>query len=124
MTEEPNAATIAAATAAPKASPPDLRLRPPLPTVMRLSRKTVGIASAVTLAALGGAFGYALYDKGLAAPAEFLVAEGKTTADAVAGAPQDYGEVQNLGPTIPARSRKLLLHAERAEVSGGGEKRG
>src|SRR3546814_1071297 len=75
MTEEPNAATIAAATSAPKASPPDLRLRPPLPTVMRLSRKTVGIASAVTLAAIGGAFGYALYDKGLAAPAELLVAD-------------------------------------------------
>src|SRR3546814_17696399 len=89
MTEEPNAATIAAATSAPKASPPDLRLRPPLPTVIRLPRKTVGIASAVTLAAIGGAFGSALYDKGLAAPAELLFAGGKTTADAVAGAPKD-----------------------------------
>jgi type IV secretion system protein TrbI len=113
MTDESNAAPIAAATSAPKASPPDLRLRPPLPTVMRLSRKTVGIATAVTLAAIGGAFGYALYDKGRAAPAELLVADGKTTADALAGAPKDYGDVPKLGPPLPGDLGKPILDAQR-----------
>src|SRR3546814_13193427 len=80
---------------------------------MRLSRKTVGIASAVTLAAIGGAFGYALYDKGLAAPAELLVADGKTTADAVAGAPKDYGDVPKLGPPLPGDLGKPILDAQR-----------
>src|SRR3546814_2825602 len=80
---------------------------------MRLSRKTVGIASAVTLAAIGGAFGYALYDKGLAAPAELLVADGKTTADAVAGAPKDYGDVPKLGPPLPGDLGKPILDEQR-----------
>jgi type IV secretion system protein TrbI len=113
MTEEPNAAPTAAPASAPKASPPDLRLRPPLPTVMRLSRKTVGIASAVTLAAIGGAFGYALYDKGREAPAELLVADGKTAADALSGAPKDYGDVPNLGPPLPGDLGKPILDAQR-----------
>jgi type IV secretion system protein TrbI len=113
MTEEPDAAPIAAATSAPKASPPDLRLRPPLPTVMRLSRKTVGIASAVTLATIGGAFGYALYDKGREAPAELLVTDGKSTADALAGAPKDYGDVPRLGPPLPGDLGKPILDAQR-----------
>lgn len=113
MTEEPNAAPTAAATSAAKASPPDLRLRPPLPTVMRLSRKTVGIASAVTLAAISGAFGYALYDKGREAPAELLVADGKTTADALAGAPKDYGDVPKLGPPLPGDLGRPILDAQR-----------
>jgi type IV secretion system protein TrbI len=113
MTEQPNAEPIAAVTSAPKASPPDLRMRPPLPTVMRLSRKTVGIASAVTLAAIGGAFGYALYDKGSEVPAELLVADGKTTADALAGAPKDYGDVPKLGPPLPGDLGKPILDAQR-----------
>jgi type IV secretion system protein TrbI len=112
MTDEPNPAPIAEATAAPKASPPDLRLRPPLPTVMRLSRKTVGIASAVTLAAIGGAFGYTLYEKGHQPPAELLVADGKTTADALAGAPKDYGDVPKLGPPLPGDLGKPILDAQ------------
>lgn len=112
MGKEPQAAPVAATTPAPKAAQPDLRLRPPLPTVMRLSRKTVGIASAVTLAALGGAFGYALYDKGREAPAELLVTDGKTTADALAGAPKDYGEVPKLGPPLPGDLGKPILNAQ------------
>ena len=113
MTEEPNVAPATEVTSAPKASPPDLRLRPPLPTVMRLSRKTVGIASAVTLAAIGGAFGYALYDKGRETPAELLVADGKSTADALAGAPKDYGDVPKLGPPLPGDLGKPILDAQR-----------
>lgn len=112
MGEESQAAPVAAPPPAPKAAPPDLRLRPPLPTVMRLSRKTVGIASAVTLAALGGAFGYALYDKGREAPAELLVTDGKTTADALAGAPKDYGDVPKLGPPLPGDLGKPILDAQ------------
>jgi type IV secretion system protein TrbI len=112
MTEEPNAAPTAATASAPRVSPPDLRLRLPLPTVMRLSRKTVGIASAVTLAAIGGAFGYALYDKGREVPAELLVADGKTAADALAGAPKDYGDVPKLGPPLPGDLGKPILNAQ------------
>lgn len=112
MGEEPQAMQAAPPSPAPKADPPDLRLRPPLPSVMRLSRKTVGIASAVTLAALGGAFGFALYDKGREAPAELLVADGKTTADALAGAPKDYGDVPKLGPALPGDLGKPILDAQ------------
>ena len=112
MTEEPQAAPASAAPSAPKGVPPDLRLRPPLPVVMRLSRKTVGIASAVTLAAIGGAFGYALYDKGRDAPAELLVADSKTTADALAAAPKDYGDVPKLGPPLPGDLGKPILDAQ------------
>jgi type IV secretion system protein VirB10 len=110
LQEAPAPAT--AASSPPKAAPPDLRLRPPLPAVMRLSRKTVGIASAVTLAAIGGAFGYALYDKGKEAPAELLVADGETTADALAAAPKDYGEVPKLGPPLPGDLGKPILDAQ------------
>jgi type IV secretion system protein TrbI len=115
MSEELHAAPVAApepAPTPPKAPPPDLRLRPPLPSVMRLSRKTVGIASAVTLAMIGGAFGYALYDKGRDKPPELLVTDGKTTADALAAAPKDYGDVPKLGPPLPGDLGKPILDAQ------------
>jgi type IV secretory pathway VirB10-like protein len=110
MSEELEAAPAAEPT--PKAALPDLRLRPPVPTVMRLSRRTVGIASAVTLAMIGGAFGYALYDKGRDKPPELLVGDGKTTADALASAPKDYGEVPKLGPPLPGDLGKPILDAQ------------
>jgi len=114
MNEELEPAPATEAKPASKGAPPDLRLRPPLPTVMRLSRRTVGIASAVTLAAIGGAFGYALYDKGKEAPAELLVTDGKTTADALARAPKDYGEVPKLGPPLPGDLGKPILDAQQS----------
>jgi type IV secretion system protein TrbI len=107
--------TAPAVEPAQKATPPDLRLRPPLPTVMRLSRKAVGIGSAVTLAMLGGAFGYALYDKGRDKPAELLVGDGKTTADALAAAPKDYGDVPKLGPPLPGDLGKPILDAQQED---------
>lgn len=115
MTEDLQAASTAAPEPAltTRAPSPDLRLRPPLPSVMRLSRKTVGIASAITLAMIGGAFGYALYDKGRDKPPELLVNDGKTTADALAAAPKDYGDVPKLGPPLPGDLGKPILDAQR-----------
>lgn len=114
MSDDMQAAPTAAPEQSPmpKAPPPDLRLRPPLPSVMRLSRRTVGIASAVALAGIGGAFGYALYDKGREAPAELLVSDSRTTADALAAAPKDYGEVPKLGPPLPGDLGKPILDAQ------------
>ncbi|MBL0923425.1 MAG: TrbI/VirB10 family protein [Sphingomonadaceae bacterium] len=113
MTNEPEdtGAKVGAAPA-PRTAPPDLRLRPPLPTVMRLSRKTVGIASAATLAMIGGAFGYALYEKGQEKPAELLITDGKTAADALAAAPKDYSDVPKLGPPLPGDLGKPILDAQ------------
>lgn len=114
MNEMPQSATgpVPDTATAPKAAPPDLRLRPPLPTVMRLSRKTVGIASAIALAGICGAFGYALYDKGREKPPELLVTDGQTAADALAAAPKDYTQVPKLGPPLPGDLGKPILDAQ------------
>jgi type IV secretion system protein TrbI len=95
-----------------KGPPPVLTLRAPLPVVMRLSRKTVGVASAVVLAAIGGAFGFALYDKGKTAPAELLATDSKTTADVLAGAPKDYSQAPKLGPQLPGDLGRPILDAQ------------
>jgi type IV secretion system protein TrbI len=110
MNDENPAAPQAAPV--PKTAPPDLRLRPPLPNVMRLSRKTVGIASAIALAGIGGAFVYALYDKGREVPAELLVSDSRTTAEALAAAPKDYAQVPKLGPPLPGDLGKPILDAQ------------
>lgn len=100
------------ATAAPKSPVSEFKLRGDIPRVMRLSRKTVGIGSAVLLLAIGGAFTYALQDDGDAAPAELYDGENRSSADGLAGAPKDYSEIPQLGPPLPGDLGGPILAAE------------
>ena len=98
-----------------RASAPDLRLGGELPRVMRLSRKAIGTVSAVTLAMIGGAFTYALQDKGKTPATELLDTGSKTTADSLAGAPKDYSQIPKLGPPLPGDLGGPILSAQQRD---------
>lgn len=89
----------------------ELRGRPP--TVMRLSRKAIGIASASGLALVGGALIYALLPAGPGTREELYNTENPARPDALADAPRDYGEVPKLGPPLPGDLGGPILDAQR-----------
>lgn len=101
-------ATTGAAT-----PPPDLSLRPPLPRVMRLSRKAIiGLCLAAT-AGIGGSLVYAL-SNGTKAPPENLIGAGSEAAsDTLASAPKDYSQVPKLGPPLPGDLGGPILAAQK-----------
>lgn len=94
------------------ASPPDLKLRSEPPSVMRLSRKAIGMASAVTLTAIGGVFAYALHSSSKGPATELLSTDSKATADSLAGAPKDYTQVPKLGAPLPGDLGGPILKAQ------------
>lgn len=88
------------------------KLRGDIPSVMRLSRKTVGITSAVLLAAIGGAFTYALQTGSNDGPAELYDLESRAGAEGLAGAPKDYSQIPKLGPPLPGDLGAPILAAQ------------
>ena len=97
---------------APKQSADGFKLRGEIPRVMRLSRKTIGIGSAVILAGIGGLFTYALQSTGDAPPTE-LFSDGATNLpDGLSGAPKDYSQVPQLGPPLPGDLGAPILAAQ------------
>lgn len=88
------------------------KLRGDIPSVMRLSRKTVGITSAVLLAAIGGAFTYALQTGGNDGPSELYDLESRAGAEGLAGAPKDYSQIPKLGPPLPGDLGAPILAAQ------------
>ena len=96
---------------------PDLSLRPPLPRVMRLSRKAIiGLCLAASVG-IGGSLFYAL-SSGTRTPPENLIGTGSEAAsDALASAPKDYSQVPKLGPPLPGDLGGPILAAQkRGEV--------
>ncbi len=87
-------------------------LRNDPPMVMRLSRKTIGIASAAGLALVGGALIYALKPASTTGPAELYNTESRSAADSLASAPKDYGQIPKLGAPLPGDLGKPILDAQ------------
>lgn len=98
--------------AEPRPPAPDLKLRGEMPRVMRLSRKTIGIGSAVILTGLGGLFTYALQSTNDAPPTKLFSDGGSNLPEGLSGAPKDYSEVPQLGPALPGDLGGPILAAQ------------
>lgn len=82
------------------------------PRVVRLSRKAIGVASAVSLALVGGALLYALQPTSPDDGEELFNTDGVAMADGLASAPRDYSQVPQLGPPLPGDLGKPILDAQ------------
>lgn len=112
MTDEPQAGTEAEPqrpTGDPQAA---VNLRSDPPKVMRLSRKAIGIGSAVATAFVGGALIYALRPEGQKKPEELYNTDSRNAADGLANGPKDYGQVPKLGAPLPGDLGKPILDAQ------------
>lgn len=89
-----------------------VQLRADPPRVMRLSRKAIGLLSAGGLATVGGSLVYALQPDSKNDPPEPRGSQGVAVAEAVASAPQNYGEIPKLGPALPGDLGKPILDAQ------------
>lgn len=91
---------------------PDLRLRGDPPRVMRLSRKALVVLGLFASAGIGGSLLYALQPAHRQAPAELYNTDSRATADTVASAPKDYGQVPKLGPPLPGDLGRPIVAAQ------------
>jgi type IV secretion system protein TrbI len=89
-----------------------VNLRSDPPKVMRLSRKAIGIATAVATAFVGGALIYALRPEGQKNAEELYNTDSRNAADSLANAPKDYGQVPKLGAPLPGDLGKPILDAQ------------
>ena len=89
-----------------------VNLRSDPPKVMRLSRKAIGIATAVATAFVGGALIYALRPEGQKKAEELYNTDSRNAADSLANGPKDYGQVPKLGAPLPGDLGKPILDAQ------------
>jgi type IV secretion system protein TrbI len=89
-----------------------VNLRSDPPKVMRLSRKAIGIACAISTAFIGGALIYALKPDGPKKSEELYNTDSRNAADSLANAPKDYGQVPKLGAPLPGDLGKPILDAQ------------
>jgi type IV secretion system protein VirB10 len=89
------------------------RLRGEPPRVMRLSRKTLAVIGAVGGTAIGGALLFALQSPAPKTAENLYSADNANRADAVTGAPADYGKVPKLGPPLPGDLGRPIISAQR-----------
>jgi type IV secretion system protein TrbI len=82
------------------------------PRVMRLSRKALGVMGVGAGIAIGGALIYALQPTSHTASRELYNTHGHPTAEALASAPKDYGQVPKLGPPLPGDLGGPILSAQ------------
>ena len=94
-----------------------LRLRPPRPSVTRLSRKVLTGGATIALVAVSGAVLWALQNSRHrnAAPEELYSIDYRTTADGLASLPPDYAgfprQAPPLGPPLPGDLGRPMLNA-------------
>jgi type IV secretory pathway VirB10-like protein len=93
-------------------APPDIRLRGDPPRVMRLSRRALATMGTVAGVAIGGALIYALQEPHKKAAPELYNTDSRTTAEALAGAPKDYGSAPQLGPPLPGDLGRPIVSAQ------------
>ncbi len=93
-------------------APVDLRLRGSPPRVMRLSRKAMVALGLGVCAGVGGSLIYALRPTVPRVAEELLATEGRATADGLAAAPKDYGQIPKLGPPLPGDLGRPILAAQ------------
>jgi type IV secretion system protein TrbI len=110
MNQEPDAAVEPQGPTGDPQAAVNLRGNPP--TVMRLSRKAIGVACAVSTAFIGGALIYALLPDGLQKSEELYNTDSRNAADSLANAPKDYGQVPKLGAPLPGDLGKPILDAQ------------
>lgn len=91
---------------------PDLRLRGDPPRVMRLSRKALVVLALLASAGIGGSLFYALQPAHRQAAEELYNTDSRSTADSVASAPKDYGQVPKLGPPLPGDLGRPIVSAQ------------
>jgi type IV secretion system protein VirB10 len=91
---------------------PDLRLRGDPPRVMRLSRKALVVLGLFASAGIGGSLIYALQPVHREASDELYKTDSRSTADSVASAPKDYGQVPKLGPPLPGDLGRPIVSAQ------------
>ena len=89
-----------------------VNLRSDPPKVMRLSRKAIGVATAVATAFVGGALIYALRPESQKKAEELFNTDSRNAADSLADAPKDYGQVPKLGAPLPGDLGKPILDAQ------------
>ena len=120
MTERPDAAE-----ASPESDPPrtereiadELRLRPTLPSVTRLSRKVLIGLGALSSIGVGGALMLGLQSRDSGdAPSELYNTDRVAQADGLGKLPRDYSglprEVPQLGPPLPGDMGRPMLSAQ------------
>lgn len=91
---------------------PDLRLRGDPPRVMRLSRRALAVMGTVVGVGIGGALIYALQPPSKRVAEELYNTDSRTTAEAITGAPKDYGQVPQLGPPLPGDLGRPIVSAQ------------
>jgi type IV secretory pathway VirB10-like protein len=96
----------------PSSAPVDLRLRDNPPRVMRLSRKAMVALGLGVCAGVGGSLIYALQPTVPRVAEELLATEGRATAEGLAAAPKDYGQIPKLGPPLPGDLGRPILAAQ------------
>ncbi|MGL3821296.1 TrbI/VirB10 family protein [Sphingopyxis sp. R3-92] len=113
MTTEPAAhAPEPTSPQAPSPNPEPFRLRTPVPTVMRLSRKTLAILGVVAGLGIGGSLIYALKPAAPREAKELYSTEGRATAETISAGPKDYSQVPKLGPPLPGDLGRPILSAQ------------
>lgn len=92
--------------------PPHLGLRATPPIVMRLSRKAILIASAVSLTGIAVVTAYALHTSVVSVPTELANTNHTAIADSLSSAPKDYSQYPKLGPPLPGDLGGPILKAQ------------
>jgi type IV secretory pathway VirB10-like protein len=106
------AAEVQPATTQP-AGPDGFRLEGEMPSVMRLSRKTLAIIGGAAGLTIGGALLWALRPTDPKAAQELYKVTDPNRSEAVTGAPADYGKIPKLGPPLPGDLGRPIVSAQR-----------
>lgn len=91
---------------------PDFALRGAMPTVMRLSRKSVLILSLVATSAISAALLFALRPMHHEAGPNLVESDAHGAAEIITSAPKDYSQVPKLGPPLPGDLGGPILAAQ------------
>ena len=93
------------------------RLRAAPPPVMRLSRKVIALLAAVSCIGIAGTLIYALRPPKLGRIEEVSVSQGRTKAEAITSAPDDYAKIPKLGAPLPGDLGRPILSAQQADAN-------
>jgi type IV secretion system protein VirB10 len=84
---------------------------------MRLSRKALVTLALLASGGIGGSIFYALQPAHRQESEELYHTDGHATADSLASAPKDYGQVPRLGPPLPGDLGRPIVAAQRNGIA-------